>query len=54
MTLKLTLMNRGVLLATFLICAVLVPNLNSSAASANGLPMPGRIVFLGDSITYSG
>ena len=51
MTLKLIVMNRLVIPALFLICALLLPNLTFSAASTNELPNPGRIVFLGDSIT---
>lgn len=47
-------MNRRFGSAVFLICALLAPNLSFSATSSKGLPTPGRIVFLGDSITHSG
>src|SRR4051812_15319311 len=54
MILKLKAMNCGVSPAIFLICALLAPSPGFSATSSNGLPSPGRIVFLGDSITHGG
>ena len=47
-------MNHRICLAILLVSALLLPRLILSATSSNGLPNPGRIVFLGDSITHSG
>ena len=46
--------NHRIGLAILLISALLLPTFGFSASNTNGLPNPGRIVFLGDSITYSG
>src|SRR6476660_7203779 len=47
-------MNRCIAPAILLISALLMPSFSFPAAGASELPNPGRIVFLGDSITHSG